>query len=569
MAFDARDFPFGILDVAALLNLKTRRTSGNSIYTDCPLCGDRRGKFNINHEKNVWRCNYCGEAGGMLALYAKVHNIPASEAYYEICEALCTGEKPPVSQPPQPKKPPALQQSQMASAEDIHRTFAALLEMLPLSEQHRQHLRQKRGLTDEQIKALGYKSTPPPYLCRSYTDRLIAQHCVVQGVPGFYLGEDGKWTVKFGKRTAGIIIPARDLNGHIRGVQIRLDTPIRNEHDAPDKEGIKYLSLSSSDKKMGVSSGGLVHFVGDPHARTVYITEGLLKADIAHFLMDRSFAAMAGANNTAGLEPILAQLAANGAQLIIEAQDMDKYRNEHVAGGASKLYLLARKYGMQCRRLTWNPNYKGIDDWQLAMRRKELQRKEVRRMNYKQRYLFGLCDFQQLDSCVEEWNNALENGVSLAAHLGLTDEEYAVFMSQGSQALTEILDRQRRRQRFRIYQLDFSDGKTKDFAYLGVEALHKAGYEQPPAAEYCKVFDGEMICPIGQPVEDVLARLFDRYNDQLPKEYPGRSLSPSDVVELYDEESRRYFYRDKDAFAEVKFSPFLARPFLGKPAVGR
>ena len=190
-------------------------------------------------------------------------------------------------------------------------------------------------------------------------------------------------------------------------------------------------------------------------------------------------------------------------------------------------------------------------------------------MNYKQRYLFGLCDFQQLDSCVEEWHKALENGVSLAAHLGLTDEEYAVFMSQGSQALTEILDRQRRRQRFRIYQLDFSDGKTKDFAYLGIEALHKAGYEQPPAAEYCKVFDGEMICPIGQPAEDVLARLFDRYNDQLPKEYPGRSLSPSDVVELYNEESRRYFYRDKDAFAEVKFSPFLARPFSGKPAVGR
>ena len=117
--------------------------------------------------------------------------------------------------------------------------------------------------------------------------------------------------------------------------------------------------------------------------------------------------------------------------------------------------------------------------------------------------------------------------------------------------------------------MDFSDGKTKDFAYLGIEALHKAGYEQPPAAEYCKVFDGEMICPIGQPAEDVLARLFDRYNDQLPKEYPGRSLSPSDVVELYDEESRRYFYRDKDAFAEVKFSPFLARPFLGKPAAGR
>lgn len=180
--------------------------------------------------------------------------------------------------------------------------------MLPLSEKHREHLRTKRGLTDEQIEALGYKSTPPPYLCRSYTDRLIAQKCVVQGVSGFYLGDDGKWTVKFGSRTAGIILPARDLDGRIRGVQIRLDTPIKKEEDDPDKDGIKYLSLSSSDKKNGVSSGELVHFIGNPYARTIYVTEGLLKADIAHYLMDRTFVAMAGANNTAGLEPLFKAL---------------------------------------------------------------------------------------------------------------------------------------------------------------------------------------------------------------------------------------------------------------------
>ncbi|MBR3704967.1 MAG: hypothetical protein IKM11_05730, partial [Oscillospiraceae bacterium] len=34
--------------------------------------------------------------------------------------------------------------------------------------------------------------------------------------------------------------------------------------------------------------------------------------------------------------------------------------------------------------------------------------------------------------------------------------------------------------------------------------------------------------------------LFLRYNDTLPEHYHGRSISPSDVVELYDEEKRRY-----------------------------
>ena len=182
-------------------------------------------------------------------------------------------------------------------------------------------------------------------------------------------------------------------------------------------------------------------------------------------------------------------------------------------------------------------------------------------MNYKQWYLFGLCSFQQLDSCVDVWHKAPENGISLAEYLGLSKEEYAIFMTQGAQALEEVLERQRRHQRFRIYQLDFSDGKTKTFAYMGLKGLHKAGYKQPPASEYCKVFDAEIICPIRQTDEEILERLFERYNDALPKEYPGRSLSPSDVVELYDEESRRYFYRDVTAFAAVKFSPFLARPF--------
>ena len=122
---------------------------------------------------------------------------------------------------------------------------------------------------------------------------------------------------------------------------------------------------------MGVTSGSPVHFIGNPFARTIYVTEGLLKADIAHFLMNRSFVAIAGANNAAQLEPLFALLAQNGTELIVEAHDMDKYNNDMTAKGSSKIYLYARQQGINCRRLTWNPNYKGIDDWQLALRQKE------------------------------------------------------------------------------------------------------------------------------------------------------------------------------------------------------
>ena len=96
--------------------------------------------------------------------------------------------------------------------------------------------------------------------------------------------------------------------------------------------------------------------------------EGLLKADISHCLTGRTFAAIAGANNTSPLDAMFALLAQSGTEEIIEAHDMDKYNNKMTMAGASKIYLMAQKHGMNCRRLTWNPNYKGFDDWQLALR---------------------------------------------------------------------------------------------------------------------------------------------------------------------------------------------------------
>ena len=67
------------------------------------------------------------------------------------------------------------------------------------------------------------------------------------------------------------------------------------------------------------SSGCPIHFVGDPHARVVYVTEGALKADIAHALTGRTFAATVGAGNTNGLDELFAFLYRNGTEEIIEA----------------------------------------------------------------------------------------------------------------------------------------------------------------------------------------------------------------------------------------------------------
>ena len=54
------DYPFDIMDVAGLLDIRIRRKGGRSVYADCPFCGDKRGKMNFNLAKNVFRCNSCG-----------------------------------------------------------------------------------------------------------------------------------------------------------------------------------------------------------------------------------------------------------------------------------------------------------------------------------------------------------------------------------------------------------------------------------------------------------------------------------------------------------------------------
>lgn len=584
MDFYSRDFPFGILDVVELLHLKVRRRQPNSIYVDCPFCNDRRGKMNVNFIKNVWRCNYCDEHGGMLDLYAQCNKTTKSDAYWEICDALQCGKAltgyGAESEQVRPSLPlenitaagmmqEEVPQSQRASAQEVHQTLSLLFGMLSLSQAHRTHLRSpKRGLTDEQIDELGFKSTPPPFLCRTLTERLIKQGCTVQGVPGFYLDNSGRWTVKFYSRISGILIPAVGIDGLLCGAQILLDVPIKDKDDPPDKAGTKYIWFSSSTKNMGVTSGSPVHFVGNPFARTIYVTEGLLKADIAHTIMNRSFAAIAGAGNVQQLDPLFAILSQNGTELIVEAHDMDKFNNKMTSKGASKIYLMARKYGMNCRRLTWNPNYKGIDDWQLALRKEEKEKKEEYRMCFKQRYLYGLSDFGDLEKCIGVWRTE-QKGISLAEYLGLKEPEFDTWMRTGKDSeLKSLLESQRHIQHFRIYQLEFSgERKTIPFAFLGIKALYKAGYEQPPASDYRVACEDTLICPKDQSREEILKRILDRYNDTLPEDYHGRSVSLSDVVELYSQDERSYFYCDTSGFVQVRFSPFFAKPMEKRDAL--
>ena len=360
---DTGNFPFDITDVAALLKLKVRHNSKGSVDADCPLCGDKRGKMNMNLSKNVFRCNYCGEYGGMIALYAKVYGISNTDAYREICDILKSKGAAPDYIIKRKELYGAIQQTaEIANVGIRHQTYSLLFSYLSLSKTHKANLTE-RGLTAEQIERYGFKSAPVfgnTNLVRS----LLGQGCELEGVPGFYQNEQDEWQMKFNPKCSGIIIPVTTLEGYIAGAQIRLDQPFN---------GKKYLWFSSANEKMGTSPGSPIGFAGDPAAETVYVTEGYLKAVIAHSLSGKSFVGVAGANCCGNIANLFAAFKQNGTKNIAECYDMDKYENEYVEKGCKRIYETAKAFGLKAYRIKWNNQYKGIDDYLYAMKKSKKQ----------------------------------------------------------------------------------------------------------------------------------------------------------------------------------------------------
>jgi len=350
-------FNFTILDVAGLLNLEVRHRGGKSIDVDCPLCG-KKGKMNLNMEKNVFRCNYCGEFGGMIALYSKVMNTDNSAAYREICDALQISS--PAASSVRPVPQPSLdlpKETEIAPVEERDQTYRLMFSMMTLSKTHKESLI-ARGLNEMDIYRFGYKSTPA-FGFAKLTDSLVSRGCRLEGIPGFYQKE-GRWLPRFNSNCTGIVIPVVSIDGKIQGAQIRLDRPINSR---------KYIWFSSSEKDGGTGAGSPTHFVGDPADEAVYITEGPLKATVAHILSGKTFAAVAGVNQYVALEELLIRLKNNGTRTIVETYDMDKLTNTHVENGCLKLIELCEKHGFTVKRLRWDPTYKGIDDFLYARKK--------------------------------------------------------------------------------------------------------------------------------------------------------------------------------------------------------
>jgi hypothetical protein len=245
-----------------------------------------------------------------------------------------------------------------AEEERLDRVYRGLLSMLSLSADHREDLR-RRGLDDAFIDDRIYRSTPAEEKIRAIINKL--EPFGLEGVPGFHkIGTE--WQLV--KIPSGMLVPVCSQEGLISGIQIRLENSFGNR---------KYLWLSSAHQLGGSSSGAPLHW-SKPElissAGDVLLTEGGLKGDvIAYFLgapvIAAAGVALFGRNFGATLKMLYPDINA------VIALDSDWRRKLQVRAALIALQKQLTSARVNWKVRCWPTEYKGYDDFLLALREKE------------------------------------------------------------------------------------------------------------------------------------------------------------------------------------------------------
>lgn len=332
------------------LVLDSRTLGRSEVEAACPFCGDHgAGKYHLslNTQTDQYRCNLCSASGNSVTLYARLKGISNKEAYLEL-----TGGSNLYDLPSRPV--PQTQEQQPQPLAQRHAAYSEMLELLTLSQRHRENLLE-RGLSDERIRQNGYRSMPETDTGRRLLAKLLGVNHELLGIPGFYT-RYGAWTVA---GPNGFLIPVRDKDGLIQGLKIRLD-----DASQPNR---KYRWLSSRDKNLtdGTRSYSWIHVAGDPTRKRAFLTEGPLKGDVASFLArDALFICTGGVNAIKGLRETILSL---GVTEVVEAMDMDQMTNPQVRDAVLTMRREVMKIpGLKYAKYTWNPDYKGVDDYFLS-----------------------------------------------------------------------------------------------------------------------------------------------------------------------------------------------------------
>jgi hypothetical protein len=314
----------------------------------CPICGHTRW-CSISDDGRVINCHHQGGDG----------STERTNSRGEPCNFHFVDRSAPRYRAPEPHLALQAERADNASLDTVHRT---LLRILPLEPRHRQSLRE-RGLSDNDIQRLGYRSVPAtglPRIIKHLVDEV--GESLVAKTPGFHLanGPYGRfWSLNSG---SGIVVPTRTLDCEIVGLKVRLDNPGGSG---------KFIYLSSA-KRGGPGPLSTCHVPIFTKSRSIArLTEGEMKSDIATCLSDILTLGLPGCSAWRTALPILERLQ---PELILIAFDSDWRHKPAVAQSLCALTKHLKRKGFDVQVEDWCPSDgKGIDDLLVAGKRPQVK----------------------------------------------------------------------------------------------------------------------------------------------------------------------------------------------------
>ena len=252
-------------------------------------------------------------------------------------------KEPEVRYPISPISPAKISRIDLAKEETRHAVYSALLEYLPLNQNHRKNLND-RMLTDDEIASRGYRSLPIKgrhEIATQLVDRFGLKICV--SIPGLIEqgGQSGKSLTIAGP--VGTVVPCRNQLGQVIALKMRRDT------FKPDDPRYVYIS---SKRYGGPGPGAPVHFPLHSFDTTevVRITEGELKADVSTALSSILTISIPGVSSwQIGITAIKAL----SPKIVRVAFDIDIWRNYEVANSLKNLVAGLRTFGFCVEIETW------------------------------------------------------------------------------------------------------------------------------------------------------------------------------------------------------------------------
>lgn len=234
-------------------------------------------------------------------------------------------------------------------------------EDLKLSRAHREHL-WKRGLEDGAIDYFSFRTLGEKRIRAAKAVCDAVGETTLAAIPGFMWkeGEYGPYPTIAGAK--GILIPAWDLYGRIQGWQIRRDN-LPPDNERRKKKVAKYTWLSSAFEPGGASSGAPIHLARPPvdeNEDVLYVTEGLLKANVTAYFLKSKVIGVPGVSNWAEVPDYVAELK---PRVVVIAYDADLLYNPAVARNLAALANTLKSLNWKVAIAQWSPKYgKGIDD---------------------------------------------------------------------------------------------------------------------------------------------------------------------------------------------------------------